>query len=150
MDQLGSTKALAQSGPCQSNCKSSAEIVLFNRVFCHNLMPQQNQTNMYEGLLAETVTVKGHAGKFINAYFARPLGRGPFPGVVVIHHAPGWDEWTKEATRRFAYHGYLTISPNIYFDAGHGVPEDVATKVRSSGGVRMTTWWLTWRAASAT
>lgn len=90
---------------------------------------------MYEGLLAETVTVKGHAGKFINAYFARPLGPGPFPGVVVIHHAPGWDEWTKEATRRFAYHGYLTISPNIYFDAGHGVPEDVATKVRSSGGV---------------
>lgn len=90
---------------------------------------------MYEGLLAETVTVKGHAGKFINAYFARPLGSGPFPGVVVIHHAPGWDEWTKEATRKFAYHGYLAISPNIYFDAGHGVPEDVAAKVRSSGGV---------------
>ena len=90
---------------------------------------------MYEGLLAETVSVKGHSGKFINAYFARPLGRGPFPGIVLIHHAPGWDEWTKETTRKFAHHGYLAICPNIYFDAGHGAPEDVAAKVRSAGGV---------------
>ena len=98
-------------------------------------MSQQYQTNMYEGLIAETVTIKGHAGKFINAYLGRPLGPGPYPGVIVIHHAPGWDEWTKEVTRKFAYHGYLAICPNIYFDAGHGSPEDVAAKVRSEGGV---------------
>jgi carboxymethylenebutenolidase len=96
---------------------------------------EQYKTNMYEGLLAETITIKGHGGKFINAYFARPLGNGPFPGIVLIHHAPGWDEWTKETTRKFAYHGYLAICPNIYFDAGHGTPEDVAAKVRSAGGV---------------
>jgi carboxymethylenebutenolidase len=99
-------------------------------------MPQeQYKTDMYEGMLAETVTVKGHGGKLISAYFARPLGPGPYPGMVIIHHAPGWDEWTKETTRKFAYHGYLAICPNIYFDAGHGSPEDVAAKVRSSGGV---------------
>ena len=39
------------------------------------------QTNMYEGMLAETITMNGHNGDAINAYFARPLGSGPFPGV---------------------------------------------------------------------
>jgi carboxymethylenebutenolidase len=93
------------------------------------------QTDMYEGMLAETITMPGNRGELINAYFARPLGAGPFPGMVVIHHMPGWDEWYREATRRFAYHGYAALSPNLYFRSGHGTPEDVAAKVRGEGGV---------------
>jgi carboxymethylenebutenolidase len=58
----------------------------------------------YEGMLAETVTFTGDGGDVINAYMARPLGPGPFPGVIVVHHMPGWDESTKEITRRFAHH----------------------------------------------
>jgi carboxymethylenebutenolidase len=80
------------------------------------------ETNMYEGMLAETVTMPGANGELINAYFARPLGAGPFPGMVVIHHAPGWDEWYREATRKFAHHGYAALSPNLYFRACHGSP----------------------------
>ena len=38
------------------------------------------QTNMYEGLLAETVVVRGANGDLINAYFARPLVLGPIQG----------------------------------------------------------------------
>jgi carboxymethylenebutenolidase len=90
---------------------------------------------MYEGMLAETVMMKGYNGDVINAYFARPLGPGPYPGIVLIHHAPGWDEWYREATRRFAHHGYQAISPNIYYRFGHGSPEDVAAKVRAAGGL---------------
>jgi len=93
------------------------------------------ETNMYEGMLAETTTVHGANGDVINAYFARPLGGGPFPGMVLIHHMPGWDEWYREATRKFAHHGYLSISPNLYFRAGHGTPEDVTAKVRAAGGI---------------
>lgn len=93
------------------------------------------QTNMYEGMLAETITFPGHNSEVINAYIARPLGSGPFPSVVLVHHLPGWDEWYKEITRRFAHHGYLAICPNLYYRDGHGTPEDVAAKVRSSGGV---------------
>ncbi len=89
---------------------------------------------MYEGLLAETVMMRGYNGDVINAYFARPLGPGPFPGVVLINHNPGWDEWYREATRRFAHHGYLALSPNIFCRFGHGSPEDVAAKARSEGG----------------
>ena len=92
-------------------------------------------TGMYEGMLAETITMHGHGGEVINAYVARPMGAGPFPGVVLIHHAPGWDEWYKETTRKFAHHGYVAICPNLYFRVGHGTPEDVGAKVRAEGGV---------------
>jgi carboxymethylenebutenolidase len=92
-------------------------------------------TDQYEGMLAETVTLKGANGDTINAYYARPLGPGPYPGVVLIHHLPGWDELYREFTRKFAHHGYLAISPNLYSRDGDGTPEDVAAKVRAGGGV---------------
>jgi carboxymethylenebutenolidase len=93
------------------------------------------RTDQYQGMIAETVAVQGHGGGYIDAYFARPTGPGPYPGVVLFHHRPGWDEWYKEATRRFAHHGYAAICPNLYMDFGHGSPEDVWAKVRAGGDV---------------
>jgi carboxymethylenebutenolidase len=93
------------------------------------------RTDMYEGMLAETITMHGASGDTIAAYFARPLGPGPFPAVVVVHHMPGWDEWYREATRKFAHHGYAALSPNLYHRDGQGTPEDVAARVRAAGGV---------------
>jgi carboxymethylenebutenolidase len=93
------------------------------------------QTDMYEGMLAETTTIAGANGDLIHAYLARPLGPGPYPGMVIVHHMPGWDEWYREATRRYAHHGYVALSPNLYDRAGHGTPEDVTAKVRAAGGV---------------
>lgn len=98
-------------------------------------MAQSYQTDMYEGMLAETISMTGANGDSIYAYLARPLGPGPFPAVVAIHHMPGWDEWYREATRKLAHHGYITISPNLYHRVGHGTPEDVAAKVRADRGV---------------
>ncbi len=93
------------------------------------------RTDIYEGMLAETVALAGYNGDMLNAYFARPLGPGPFPGVVLAHHMPGWDEWYHEATRKFAAHGYAALCPNLYARDGHGTPEDVAAKVRAAGGI---------------
>ncbi len=92
-------------------------------------------TDMYQGMLAETVTVHGAGGEAVHAYFARPLGPGPFPAMVLIHHMPGWDEWYRETTRKFAHHGYAAISPDLYCRTSHGTPEDVAAQVRAAGGV---------------
>ena len=92
-------------------------------------------TDMYEGMIAETTTIQGHNGDSIGAYVAKPLGAGPFPGMVLIHHAPGWDEFYRETARRFAHHGYLTISPNLYHRSGHGDPVEIAGQVRESGGI---------------
>jgi carboxymethylenebutenolidase len=89
----------------------------------------------YEGMLAETVAFQGHNGDTGEAYYARPLGAGPFPGIVLIHHLPGWDEWSKEQTRKLAHHGYATICPHLYFREGPGSPDDVGARVRAAGGV---------------
>lgn len=92
-------------------------------------------TDEYEGMIAETIALQGHGGEYINAYLARPTGPGPYPGIVLFHHRPGWDEWYKEITRRFAHHGYVAICPNLYFRFGHGSPDDVAARVRAAGDV---------------
>lgn len=95
----------------------------------------QYTTDMHEALRAETVMLNGFHGDPIHTFVARPTGSGPHPGVLLIHHAPGWDEWYRDATLRFARHGYIAISPNLYERAGHGVPEEVAAEVRAGGGI---------------
>ncbi|HEX4219663.1 MAG TPA: dienelactone hydrolase family protein [Acidimicrobiales bacterium] len=90
---------------------------------------------MYDAMMAETVKIAGHGGDEITAYFARPLGAGPYPGVVVIHHMPGWDEATKEITRTFATHGYLAVCPNLFYREGPDAsPDDAAAAARAAGG----------------
>ncbi|HXH20560.1 MAG TPA: dienelactone hydrolase family protein [Dehalococcoidia bacterium] len=90
----------------------------------------------HPALSAETITIKGHNGDEIEAYYARPAGSGRRPGVVVIHHAPGWDEWTTEVCLKLARAGYDAISPHLYHRAGGGPePGDMAAMVRAMGGL---------------
>src|SRR5206468_10351560 len=88
-----------------------------------------------EAMAAETVNIRGHEDDLIDAYLARPTGPGPHPGVVVIHHMPGWDEATKEIARKFAHHGYIAISPNLHFREGKGTPEENSASIRTAGGM---------------
>jgi len=91
---------------------------------------------MNDALIAETISITGHGGEEIEAYLARPIGREPFGGVVVIHHMPGYDGGTKEITRRFAAHGYAALMPNLYHrDAPGASPDDAAATARAKGGV---------------
>ena len=89
----------------------------------------------YEGLIAETVNIRGHNGDLIDAYLARPLGAGPFPAVVLIHHMPGWDAASKEMARKLAYNGYMCISPNLHFREGQGDSAANSASVRDAGGM---------------
>ena len=85
---------------------------------------------------AVTTTITGHGGDEIEAYLAQPLGDGPYGGVVVIHHMPGYDEGTKEMTRRFAAQGYIALMPNLYSrEAPGAAPDDAAAAARAQGGV---------------
>jgi carboxymethylenebutenolidase len=89
-----------------------------------------------DSLLAESVGIAGADGDEIEAYLARPLRDGPLGGVVVIHHMPGYDEATKEITRRFATLGYNALCPNLYSREAPGAsPDDAAAAVRAAGGV---------------
>lgn len=88
----------------------------------------------YEGMIAETVRVHGHDYEVIDAYAARPLGPGPLPGVLVVHHMPGWDEWTREVVRKIAHHGFNAISPDLHFRQGSGTAQEKSQRVRETGG----------------
>ncbi|HLN15684.1 MAG TPA: dienelactone hydrolase family protein [Acidimicrobiales bacterium] len=91
---------------------------------------------MTHDIKAETVRMNGYGGDEIEAYLAHPLDGGPFGGVVVIHHMPGYDETTKEITRRFAVNGYNALMPNLYWREAPGAsPDDAAATARAAGGV---------------
>ena len=87
------------------------------------------------GLTAEVITYPGGNGDEIHAWVARPTGGEPAPGVVAVHHLPGWDEFYREFAERLARHGYTVICPDLYCRYGHGTPDDVAATVRAQGGV---------------
>ncbi len=98
-------------------------------------MWNQFRTDAYESMLAETITITGFNGDPIHGYFARPLGAGPYPGIVLVHHLPGWDEFYREVARRFAQHGYAVVCPNMYERFGHATPVEMAATARGEGGV---------------
>jgi carboxymethylenebutenolidase len=68
---------------------------------------------MTDTMRAETVEIAGNGGDAIEAYLAQPLDGAATGGVVVIHHMPGYDDSTKEITRKFAARGYLAICPQL-------------------------------------
>jgi carboxymethylenebutenolidase len=84
---------------------------------------------------SELITFSGGNGDQIHAYVSRPTGAGVTPGVVAVHHMPGWDEFFREFSDRLARHGYTVICPNLYDRFGQGSPDDIAAKVRGEGGV---------------
>ena len=92
------------------------------------------RTDSLEGITAEVITYPGGQGDDIHAWVARPIGNAPAPGIVAVHHLPGWDEFYREVCERLARHGYTVICPDLYCRFGHGTPDDVAAKVRSEGG----------------
>ena len=90
-------------------------------------------TGAYSGMIAETVTIPSGEGGSIRAYFSRPLGAGPHPGIVLIPHIPGWDEWNRETARRFTEHGYAVLCPDVYRAYGTGTPPEVARRAMDAG-----------------
>lgn len=89
----------------------------------------------YRALTAEEITFAGHSGDTCEGYAAFPQDGGTRGGMVVIHHMPGWDEWSIETTRKFAHHGYNAICPNLYTRNGPGSPDDAAARARAAGGI---------------
>ena len=68
-----------------------------------------------------------------------PEGKGPFPGIVVIHEWWGLNDWVKEQASKLAGEGYAALAIDLYRgkvattpDEAHeimrGVPEDRAKR----------------------
>jgi carboxymethylenebutenolidase len=93
-------------------------------------------TDAQLSITASITTFPGGGGDEIHAYVAQPQDDGPRPGIVVVHHLPGWDEFNQEFVERLARHGYTVICPDLYCRYGHGKPDDVTAKVRAQGGAK--------------
>ena len=65
------------------------------------------------GLVAGEVRIP-MADVNLPGYFARPVGAGPFPIVVVIEEIFGVHEHIKDICRRLAKLGYLAVAPELY------------------------------------
>ena len=73
----------------------------------------------------------------VHALIYTPEGKGPFPGIIVIHEWFGVNDWVKEQASKLADQGYVALAVDLYrgkvatnSDEAHelmrGVPEDRA------------------------
>ena len=50
----------------------------------------------------------------MSAYVNVPEGEGPFPAMVVIHHAPGVDMFIRDVVDNLAREGYVAAAPDLF------------------------------------
>jgi carboxymethylenebutenolidase len=91
-------------------------------------------------LAATSKTVSYKSGdETVQGVLYTPEGKGPFPGLVVIHEWWGLDDWVREQAAKLADQGYATLAIDLYRgkvattpDEAHeimrGVPEDRAAR----------------------
>jgi carboxymethylenebutenolidase len=79
------------------------------------------------------------ANETLQAMLYAPDGKGPFPGIIVIHEFWGLNDWIKEQASKLAEQGYVALAVDLYRgkvattpDEAHeimrGVPEDRAKR----------------------
>jgi carboxymethylenebutenolidase len=78
-------------------------------------------------------------GEKIGSYLAKPIGKGPFPAVILIHEWWGLNDQIKGIADRLAADGYVALAVDLYrgkvatdSDAAHmlmaALSEDIALK----------------------
>lgn len=67
-----------------------------------------------KGLKAGDIAVRGADGVPVRAYWVQPVGKGPFPTVLVVSEIFGLHEYIRDTCRRLARQGYQTIAPNVF------------------------------------
>jgi carboxymethylenebutenolidase len=70
-----------------------------------------------KGIDAGETQIPTNDGK-LPAYFAKPLGKGPFPVVLVNEEIFGVHEYIKDVCRRLAKAGYLAVATEYYARIG--------------------------------
>jgi len=90
--------------------------------------------------LATTTDVSYKSGdETVHGILYTPEGKGPFPGIIVIHEWWGLNDWVKEQGSKLADQGYAALAVDLYrgkvattSDEAHelvrGVPEDRANR----------------------
>jgi len=69
-------------------------------------------------LVSRDVSFAGAAGDELHGFHVRPVGPGPFPGLIVIHEAFGLNEHIHDVATRFADQGLDVLAPDLYSREG--------------------------------
>jgi carboxymethylenebutenolidase len=90
------------------------------------------------GATSKTISYKS-GDETVQAILYTPEGKGPFPGIVVIHEWWGLNDWVKEQGAKLADQGYAALAIDLYrgkvattpelaHELMRGVPEDRALR----------------------
>ena len=63
-------------------------------------------------IISEKVRFEGK-GVTLGGYLSWPAGKGPYPGVIVIHENRGITDYIQDVTRNLAKEGYVVLSVNL-------------------------------------
>ena len=66
----------------------------------------------------------------VQAVFYKPSGKGPFPGIVVIHEWWGLNDWVKEQASKLADQGYAALAIDLYRGKVATTPEEAHELMR--------------------
>ena len=123
---------------------------------CPNIVEHSNENSsvvfdcqsfFISAFAAEGKSVSYKSGdETVNGMLYEPVGKGPFPALIVIHEFWGLNGWVKDQASKLADQGYAALAIDLYRgkvadtpDMGHelmrGVPPDRATR-RPEGGLR--------------
>lgn len=71
-------------------------------------------------LATQRVTLQVADGTAMNAYTARPVEEGKFPGMLVFQEAFGVNAHIRDVTERVAREGYVAIAPELFHRTAPG------------------------------
>jgi carboxymethylenebutenolidase len=76
-------------------------------------------------------------GSMMKLFVSAPEGVSRAPGIVVIQHQGGVDEFTQNMTKRLAEAGYVAAAPDLYHRDGPECTDDPATRRTRLGDRRI-------------
>jgi carboxymethylenebutenolidase len=87
---------------------------------------------------SKTVSYKS-GDETVQGVLYTPAGKGPFPGIIVIHEWWGLSDWVKDQASKLSDQGYVTLaidlyrgkvatSPELAHELMNGLPEDRAKR----------------------
>jgi carboxymethylenebutenolidase len=78
---------------------------------------------------SKTVSYKS-GDETVQAVMYTPEGKGPFPGIVVIHEWWGLNDWVKGEASKLADQGYVALAIDLYRGKVATTPEDAHELMR--------------------
>jgi carboxymethylenebutenolidase len=102
----------------------SAALVAGGLAMAQALLPRyaQAQTisftdNRIKAMYVSYVSPGGNSGQ-MRGYLVQPAGKGPFPGILVIHENRGLNPYIEDVARRAAVEGFMALAPDGLFPEG--------------------------------